>query len=118
MSAFALDSNHDLSLSGGQLARVTGADGFAQKVTTQLLHYLGEWWLDLLSGFPWFTAVFVSPPDISAAESAIKNVITRTPGFVALTSFEAEINVGTRLFSVTFEADTEFGPTGEVIVSA
>lgn len=118
MSAFALDADHDLSLSAGQLARTSGAEGFAQKVTTELLHYLGEWWLNLKSGFPWFQQVFVSPADIATAETAIKAVITRTPGFVALTRFNVDFDVASRLFSVTFEADTEFGSTGEVIVSA
>lgn len=117
MSAFALDGNHDIFVTGGNLARVSEGAEVAQKISTKLLHYLGEWWLDLNSGTPWFQSILGEADNLGEAESILKGVITTTPGVTSLISFTADLDIA-RVFSVTFEADTEFGSTGEVSVSA
>lgn len=116
MSAFALDEDHDIFISGGQLSRVSGIDEVVQKITNKYLHYLGEWWLNFESGTPWFQVVFFTPGSISEVESVLKKVITSTPSVTSLTAFDATLSPE-REFDITFEADTDFGPTGEVVVS-
>ena len=117
MSAFALDDGHDIFVTGGNLARVSDIDEVVQKITTKLLHYLAEWWLNLNSGVPWFQSILGESADIAEAESILRRVITSTPGVTSLEEFEADLSPA-RVFSVTFEASTEFGGTGEVVVSA
>lgn len=116
MSAFALDTDHDIFVTAGQLSRVTEIDEVVQKITTQLLHFLGEWWLDLNSGTPWFQSILGESPSGGEAESILKNVITNTLGVTELIKFKADID-SARALAVTFEAATEFGPTGSVTVS-
>ncbi len=117
MSAFALDGDHDIFVSGGNLSRVSEGAEVAQKIATKYLHYLGEWWLDLNSGTPWFQSILGESANLGEAESILKRVVTTTPGVTALTSFTADLSTA-RVFAITFEADTEFGTTGEVSVSA
>lgn len=116
MSAFALDGDHDIFVSGGNLSRVSEGAEVAQKIGTKYLHYLGEWWLDLDSGVPWFQSILGEASELAEAESILKRVVTTTPGVTALISFTADLDAA-RLFAITFEADTEFGSTGSVTVS-
>ena len=116
MSAFALDTNHDIFVTAGQLARVSEVDEVVQKITTQLLHFLGEWWLDLNSGTPWLQSILGQSPSGGEAESILKGIITNTPGVTELSAFKADLSAR-RSLSVTFEAQTDFGDTGEVTVS-
>ena len=117
MSAIALDDDHDIFVTGGQLSRVSDVDEVVQKITTKLLHYLGEWWLDLNSGVPWFESILGESSDLAEAEAILRRVITSTEGVTTLEEFEADLSPD-RVFSVTFEASTAFGGTGEVVVSA
>ena len=116
MSAFALDTDHDIFVTAGQLARVSEVDEVVQKITTQLMHFLGEWWLDLNSGTPWFQSILGESTRGGEAESILKTIITDTPGVTSLSRFRADLSPD-RALAVTFEAQTEFGATGEVIVS-
>jgi hypothetical protein len=117
MGAFALDSSHDIYITSGQLARVTGADFVAQKITTQLRMYLGEWWLNQLAGTPWFQRILVNPADIASAETILKQTISRTPGVVRIESLSVDFDATARDFSIVFSALTDQGSTGEVSVS-
>ncbi len=118
MGAFALNDSHDITITGGQLSRVIGADAVVQSIRTKLAMYLGEWWLDFTAGTPWFQTILVSPADIQNAESLLKEIILSVPGTVKIEEFSADFTAASRDFSVTFSVLTEFGPSGEVIVSA
>ena len=117
MSAFSLDSGHDVHISAGQLARVSGVDEVVQKITTKYKHFRGEWRLDTESGTAWWEKIFTRPGGLPAAEAELKRVITTTSGVTALTEFAAVLSAARRL-TVTFEAKTIYGATGEVVISA
>ena len=118
MSAFALDDSHDIHITGGQLARAIGADFVVQSIETQLGLYLGEWWLNLGAGTPWFQTILISPADIANAERVLRDIILGTEGVTELVEFVGDFNTAARRFSVRFTVLTEFGPSGGVITSA
>lgn len=98
----ALDpTTHDLALdASGNLKVVTDNEAIAQHVKQRLLFYRGEWFLDVLSGVPWFQDVFVRPHNPVVIESVIKREILDTPGVAALQSFSLDINERKRSIEV------------------
>lgn len=118
MTAIALDENNDAYLKGGQIARATGADFVVQSIRTRLKLYLGEWWLDLTAGVPWYQDIHVQPANVPQAEATLKATILGTAGVESLISFDATFDRQTRALVVTFEALTIYGPSGVEVISA
>jgi hypothetical protein len=112
VTAYALDANHDLHLRGGQIARVRGADYVVQSIRTRLLLYQGEWWLDLEAGVPWFDEILGVPGSLRTAEAWIRQTILDTRFVDSLTSFSVTFDPRARRLTITFDALTEFGPSG------
>ena len=50
----ALDSNNDLVVQPGKLKTVEEGAEVVQHVRSRLLFYLGEWFLDIHAGVPYF----------------------------------------------------------------
>lgn len=117
MTAFALDGNHDVFLRGGQIALAEGPDFVVQAIRTRLLLYRGEWWLDTASGVPWFQEILKAPANIPRTESTLRRTILETPGVTGLTLFDLTFDRARRDLRVTFEVQTEFGPSGVEVVS-
>lgn len=78
---------HDLVLTGGDLRVV---DGVTQHLKQRLLTILGEWFLDLSIGIPWFDEILGKGNDLTLAESLIKSTISDTPGVRSLVTFNIE----------------------------
>jgi hypothetical protein len=116
MSAYALDENHDIYISGGSRARVTGSEEVAQKLERVLLSYRGDWWLDLLSGVPWIQKILGDELSRGESEDLIKQTILSVVGVEGLEEFDGTFDGTNRLVSVTFRANTTSGPTGEITV--
>lgn len=113
----ALDDNHDLYMSARSgVAIATAGDAVVQGIKTRLLLFRGEWFLDTRVGTPWFEEVF-GPRDLRRIESAMKTQILADPGVKAITSFNLTVDGSTRELSVSFEADTIYGPSGVIEVS-
>jgi hypothetical protein len=109
MLGLALNDNNDIFSRNGRIAIVENIDEVAQHIKTRLLLFLGEWFLDVEAGTPWFQEVFVKPVDISEVEAILKNRILQTPGVNELTKFNFTYESPTRIFSVTFSCTTIFG---------
>jgi len=106
----ALDSNNDLIIEKGQFKTVKDGAEVVQHVRSRLLFYLGEWFLDLNSGTPYFQQIFVKPTNLSLVESILKSRILNTPGVDKLTEFSMTYEGGSiRKLSVSFSAETTYG---------
>ena len=114
----ALDSNNDLIIESGQLKTVEGAAETIQHVRTRLLFYLGEWFLDLKSGTPYFQEIFTKPANLANIESIFKSRILNTPGILKLTEFSMDYEGSrTRKLNVSFSAETIYGNINKEKVS-
>lgn len=76
--------SHDIVISGGDLSV---AEAVAQHIKQRLLTILGEWFLDLSIGLPWFDQILGKHRDLTLVEALIKASITETPGVESLTTF-------------------------------
>lgn len=107
MSDFLQDSRGDIVFTDNALTFVIGADEVAQRVTQRLRTFLGEWFLDLDIGVPYYQEILVKNPSSTIIEGRLKAEIIGTPGVIEIEEFELEVDnelrqatVVTRIISV------------------
>lgn len=84
---------HDLYLDpDGNLAMVEDSASITQLCKQRLLAYRGEWFLNALTGVPWFQNILVRPFNEVISEALIKRTILQTRGVEELLSFEMLVN--------------------------
>lgn len=106
----ALDSNNNLIVENGKLKLVSDGAEAVQHVRTRLQFYLGEWFLDLESGTPYFQQIFTKPANLANIESIFKTRILDTPEVTTLLEFSMDYEGGSsRKLSVSFSAETIYG---------
>lgn len=82
------DENHDNFLDdNNDLALVTEGTQAAQHVKIRLWSYLGEWFLDITVGTPYFQSILGKIYRPQEASAIIRNRILNTPGVDSLTDY-------------------------------
>jgi len=104
-----LTSAHDLQILNGDLVLATESEEVAQHIKTRLLFWQGEWILDFYKGVQWLDRIFTVHTSQEKRDKLIKDVITGTPGVLALTSFVFDMNIPNHSAVITFEATTIYG---------
>lgn len=94
-----LDDNGDLDFSTGDLKLGISV---SQCIAIRLKYFLGEWFLDLDKGLPYFQQVFVKPADPTGVAGLMRKTILDTPGVSAVTSFDYEFDNVSRTLTLTF----------------
>jgi hypothetical protein len=84
---------------------VRGAAAVAQHIRQRLSFFLGEWFLDIRQGVPWFQ-VILNRADEATATAILRNVVGGTPGVLEVITFTAKLDRSTRRLSVSFVART------------
>ena len=112
MIDLALDeTSGDLLLTSGDLTLVKKIDAVKQYAANRLLMYLGEYFLDVEEGLPWFEQLLRKNVSPILIDSILKTYIIDTPGIVQLAEFDFDFDRVTRKLYVTFSAiglDGEF----------
>lgn len=113
-----LTSDDDYSFGNGQLDfynNVPAAVG--QAVETRLLLFLGEWYLDITAGTPYFQGV-LGKHSQAEADATIQQVALGTTtddgttiAVTDLSSYLSTIDPDTRAMDVELAIDTIYGPT-------
>ena len=101
-----LDSDFDLDLVEGDLALIEGLDAIRQHVRQRLQLFLGEWFLDITVGVPYFQNVYVKNPNFIVVEALFRDRVLSTPGIDEVNSFDFDYDNNTRQLSVSFAATT------------
>lgn len=95
----ALNGNYDLT--GGL---VTGTDEIIQRVKLRLYRIMGEWFLNLGSGLPWYESgagILGAPKNkIDLANLMIRQCILETVGVDRIMDFQSEFLLGTRTLTI------------------
>lgn len=105
MIDFALDPlTNDLVFTGFDFALVDEVKQITQNLAIRLRFVLGEWYLDILQGIPYYEEFFRKSPNQIQIEAILKQEIVQTLGIVELTSFESSFDKRRRVFSVKFSA--------------
>jgi len=113
MNSLALDTNHDLYINNGQIARVSASDTILQLVKTRLLLVREEWFMDLSAGLPWFSKMMGRNPDPYKIRSYVAKEIILTEGVNELKSLELVYNKGERKLDIFFSYTDTYGNTVE-----
>lgn len=100
-----LDDDGDLSLVNGDFAWADGAQRVAQAVRVRLLYFLGEWFLDVSLGVPWYESILVKSPNLAHVATIMRGRIADTLGVDEVTSLELDLSG--RTLSVTWAATTD-----------
>ena len=97
----------DLEIVKGQLVLVSGQEEIRQHSAQRLRTFLGEWFLDLLIGLPYFEEIFEKGVDVNNIDSIFISEILQTPGIVRLLDFDLDIpDLASRRLEVNYEAQT------------
>lgn len=112
--SFLETSTHDLALENGNLVLCGDARAVAQHVVSRLRFFLGEWFLDLREGVPYWTEVFIKNPDTSVVRSLLTNVVTETPGVKEVTQSDFTYDSQTRTLRWALNFDDDTGQSVEL----
>ncbi len=100
MSDLKLDNNGDLAIVNGDLVLTSGSDAIRQHIEQRLKTFLGEWFLDLSTGVPYFQEILKKNPNIQIVDGLFKQTILDTPGVIELMQFELDLNAADRTLKV------------------
>lgn len=105
MIDFELDPlTNDLVISGFDFHLVDSSSQIAQNLGIRLRFVMGEWFLDITQGIPYYEEIFRKNPNQIQIESILKQEIVQTRGIAELISFEANFDKRRRVFSAVFSA--------------
>lgn len=107
-----LDPNtHDLAVTNYDLSLNAGLPLIQQRLKQSLWFFLGEWYLDITDGVPYYENVLVKAPVQLTLESTFKQAILDTPGVLELTKFDLEYTNATRQLALDFQVNSFYGST-------
>lgn len=110
LADIALDTvDHDITIEGFDLQLVTGIDRVAQQIKIRFLFFLGEWFLNVSQGVPYYRDILIKAPNRAVVEGLLREVIITTPNVLAVDELSFEYDSVTRELDVRFRADTDFG---------
>lgn len=99
----------DLALVNGTTRVVRDAEQAAQGIDTALDTFLGEYFLDLRIGMPYFRDVLIKNPNPEVVRSVFRKAIKTRPGIVSVPELDVTTNASTGKMLVTFTAVYEDG---------
>lgn len=102
----------DIELINGELPLVTGTQEYEQFLTQKLRTFLGEWFMDIRLGLPYFQEIFVKRLNVETVNAVYRNEIINTPGILELQEFDLDLEKISRKLTVSFRA---LSTEGEVV---
>lgn len=112
--------DHDMALVNGDLFLCSDERVVSQLVEARLRLFLGEWFLDLREGIPYFEQVFIKNPDMTVVRSLLSKVVTDTPGVKDLLeasfTFDREERILYYDIRILSDLDAEFSLNGPFIL--
>lgn len=103
------NDTHDLQVVNYDLALNTGNALVQQRLKQSLWFFLGEWYLDVTDGVPYYQDILVKAPVQITVESILKSTILETPDVLELTQFDLTYENDTRRLFLDFTVNTTFG---------
>lgn len=87
------------------------AKACAIKLQDRFQMALGEWFLNVNEGVPYFQTVLVKNPDLGAIRQLFRKVILSIPPIASVEDLSFSYAVGRRTLGYTFNAITDSGQT-------
>jgi len=102
--------DNDLVVQNGDLLLVEEPDASGQRIKHRLLTFIGEYFLDLNFGTPYYDNILVKAPRIDVISAIIKAEILKSADG-EFTEFEAAIDSRTRKLDINTTIKTTAGST-------
>lgn len=99
----------DLVIENFDLATIDGIEAIQQNLGQRLKTFLGEYFLDIRIGLPYFQEIFKKKFNPIVVDTAFKREIIYTEGVIELISFNLEINNATRVLNLNTKVLTTDG---------
>jgi hypothetical protein len=104
------DSNGDYVFGTGQSSFwINQAEMVGQIISTRLMLYQSEWFLDTTDGTPWNTQVLGKYTD-STRDPVIQARVLGTPQVAGISGYNSQVIPPTRTFNAAMSVNTTFGP--------
>ncbi len=101
-------TTNDLEVINGDLVLNSGVDAVAQYLKAKLKTFLGEWFLDLSVGIPYFKEILKKNINPVTVDAIFKEAILSTPNVIELQEFDMNIESDRRLI-LDFKVRTKEG---------
>ena len=110
MRALRLDPiTGDLDVSNGTLHMTSRQEAIAQKLRMGLRTFLGEWFLDVRTGMPYYQNILIKNPNSTSIQDLFKKAILSCDGVSSVDTISAEFNKATRKMTIKFTAKIDDG---------
>lgn len=106
----------DLLVTAGDLPLVTDIDAIRQEAEIRMSFFLGEWFLDVTAGIPYFQSILVKAPNLNAIRSIFIDEVLNVVGIKSVLSMDLSYDAVARKLSVSWAADTDLGELVESTV--
>jgi hypothetical protein len=107
--AFLETEDRDFALFEGNLILVGDARVIAQRVENRFRFFLGEWFLDVREGVPYWELVLIKGPNIGIIRQLFLKVIVETPGMADVLEFDMQYDPTLRTLYYQWEGITDDG---------
>ncbi|MBC3540666.1 hypothetical protein ACFSC6_12310 [Rufibacter sediminis] len=101
--------SHDLVVTHYDLSLADGIPLMQQRLKQSLLFFMGEWYLDVTDGVPYYQYILKKAPDRNTVESMFKATILETPGVTELVAFNLSYDNPIRSLYIDFKVKTIYG---------
>jgi len=109
MANLLLNDDGDLDIQANNFVVNSGLQAIQQHLQSRLRFFLGEWFLDVTLGVPYFQSILVKKAVFPVVINIFKQTILNTPGVNEIDTFEVNLDAATRELTVEFTAITEEG---------
>ena len=107
----ALSPTGDIALSNGKSYLITSDAAISQTAKTRMLLFLGEWFLNLDEGVPYFREIFVKNPSLPVVTSIFRRVLLTCPGVASVVALSTTLDAKTRKATVKGAIKIDTGRT-------
>jgi hypothetical protein len=97
------------------LVLLTDRDAYAQRLRNRFRFFLGEWFLDLRLGAPYYDYLFVKDPDPKVVRILLQRIVETLPGTKYIRNMDLDIDRQSRTCTLS-NLEIEM-TTGEVFFS-
>jgi hypothetical protein len=106
-----LDDDGEIHIDEEGLRLVSGAQAVAQLIRIAILLFLGEWFLNLEKGMPWFQEILGQKFDPVLIRQRLSERILAVPGVAEIMSVAVSFDPDSRAVTVDWEVRAAFGGT-------
>lgn len=100
---FGINGNSDIAYENGKIIYARKEYEVIQRVRTRLKRLLGEWFLDINAGIPYYNGQILGGKDINYVRLTILSEINETKGVSAVNTLNILINPQTHVTSIFAE---------------